>query len=216
MLRKIKTSVSELFPGYFALIMSTGIISIACSFLGFDGVSRSLFVINQICYVILGSLLILRIVYYFPHVIADVQDHTRGPGFFTIIAGTCILGTQFVLLNRDYKMGMILLVLGTILWVIVIYTFFGAMTMKPSKPNLEEGINGSWSIAVVSTQSISILGTLLAAHQNNSIMFFAALCMFFVGCMLYIPIISLIFCFLSSNLIQDDLFQFHQNTRPLW
>jgi len=206
MLRKIKTSVCELFPGYFALVMSTGIISIACSLLGFDGVSRWLFVINQICYVILGCLLILRIVYYFPHVIADVQDHTRGPGFFTIIAGTCILGTQFVLLNRDYKMGMILLVLGTILWVIVIYTFFGAMTMKPSKPNLEEGINGSWSIAVVSTQSISILGTLLAAHQNNSIMFFAALCMFFVGCMLYIPIISLIFYrFLFFRLQPEDL-----------
>jgi len=181
MLKKIKTSAGELFPGYFALIMSTGIISIACSLLGFNGVARWLFVVNQFCYVILSGLLILRVVCYFPRVIADIQDHIRGPGFFTIIAGTCILGTQFVLLNGDYKMGLILLVLGSVLWGIIIYTLFGVLTMKSSKPNLEEGINGSWSITVVSTQSISILAALLAAHQGNSIMFFYGFMYVFCG-----------------------------------
>jgi len=206
MFTKIKTSVCELYPGYFALIMSTGIISIACSLLGFNGLARWLFVVNQICYGILCGLFLLRIIYYFPRIVSDIQDHTRGPGFFTIIAGTCILGTQFVLLNGDTTMGLILLVLGSVLWGIIIYTLFGAMTMKSSKPNLEEGINGSWSITVVSTQSISILAALLAAHQSNSIMFFTALCMFFVGCILYILIITLIFYrFLFFRVQPEDL-----------
>lgn len=206
MIEKIKSAVAKLFPGYFALVMSTGIISVACSLLGLDVISRCLFVINQVCYVILSVLLILRVVFYFSNVAADLQDHARGTGFFTVIAGTCILGTQFVLLNYDYVMGMVLLVLGLALWGVIIYTLFGAMTMKSSKPDLETGINGSWSIAVVSTQSISILGTLLAAHQGNGILFFVSLCMFFVGCMLYIPIISLIFYrFLFFRLQPQDL-----------
>ncbi|MCA9398499.1 MAG: tellurite resistance/C4-dicarboxylate transporter family protein [Candidatus Omnitrophica bacterium] len=206
MIEKIKSAVAKLFPGYFALVMSTGIISVACSLLGLNEISRGLFVINQVCYVILSLLLVLRVVFYFPHVAADLQDHTRGTGFFTIIAGTCILGTQFVLLNHDYAMGMMLLVLGFVFWGVIIYTLFGAMTMKASKPDLETGINGSWSIAVVSTQSISILGTLLATHKDSGILFFISLCLFFVGCMLYIPIISLIFYrFLFFRLQPQDL-----------
>ncbi len=206
MIKIIETSVAELFPGYFALVMSTGIISIACSLLGLPWMSGALFLINQICYSILAALLILRVIYYFPRVVADVQDHSRGPGFFTTIAGTCILGTQFVLFNHDYRVGMIMWGLGVVLWGAIIYTLFAAMTMKSIKPDLEKGINGSWSLAVVSTQAVSILGTLLAAHQENIVMFFVALCMFFVGCMLYIPIISLIFYrFLFFPLKPEDL-----------
>ena len=30
-----------------------------------------------------------------------MTDHVRGPGFFTIIAGTCIVGSQFVILFQN-------------------------------------------------------------------------------------------------------------------
>lgn len=206
MIERIKSSVSSLFPGYFALIMSTGIISIACALLGFDLISQTLFVINLVCYAGLSTLLILRVIFYFPLIVVDMQDHTRGAGFFTVIAGTCILGVQFILLKHDYLIGIILLSLSFILWGIIIYTFFGSMTMKVSKPDLETGINGSWSIAVVSTQSISVLGSHIAAHQNNEILFLVSLCMFFAGCMLYIAIISLIlYRFLFFRLKPEDL-----------
>jgi len=86
------------------------------------------------------------------------------------------------------------------------YALFASMTIKSQKPSLEVGINGSWSMAVVSTQSVSILGILLAEKSTNEVMFFVGLCLFFIGCMLYIPIISLIFYrFLFFRLIPKDL-----------
>ncbi|WP_347836715.1 hypothetical protein [Gracilibacillus sp. JCM 18860] len=54
---------------------------------------------------------------------------------------------------------------------------------------------GAWLIAAVATQSISILGTLLTPSMENGqvIVLFLTLCMYFLGCMLYLNIITLIF-----------------------
>ena len=68
-------------------------------------------------------------------------------------------------------------------------------TVRSDKPALREGINGAWLLATVSTQSVSILSSLLASHwpdQQAELLFFSA-CMFFIGGMLYIIIITLIF-----------------------
>jgi tellurite resistance protein TehA-like permease len=75
------------------------------------------------------------------------------------------------------------------------YTFFTAVTVRENKPPLESGLNGAWLIAAVATQSVSVLGTLLAAHfraYSEALLFFT-LCMFLLGCMLYLLLITLIF-----------------------
>jgi Fe-S-cluster-containing hydrogenase component 2 len=56
-------------------------------------------------------------------------------------------------------------------------------------------INGAWLIAAVATQSISGLGTLLASRHTvgRDILLFSTLCMYLLGCMLYLSIIALIF-----------------------
>lgn len=75
------------------------------------------------------------------------------------------------------------------------YTFFTAVTVREKKPDLGEGINGAWLIAAVGTQSVSVLGTLLSPHMGDGreIVLFFTLCMFLLGCMLYLSIITLIF-----------------------
>ena len=47
--------------------------------------------------------------------------------------------------------------LAAVLWLLLIYTIFTALTIKRNKPSLAEGINGGWLLAVVSTQSIAVL-----------------------------------------------------------
>jgi tellurite resistance protein TehA-like permease len=86
-------------------------------------------------------------------------------------------------------------VFGIGLWVVIMYAFFFSVTVREEKPTIETGINGAWLIATVATQSISILGTLLASRWGDSrepLLFFT-LSMFLLGCMLYIAIITLIF-----------------------
>ena len=192
----IRDGIADLYPGYFALIMATGIVSIATYLLEMVWVARFLFGINKVAYGVLSLLMIVRLLRYFSRVTSDLGDHARGPGFFTLVAGTCVLGIQFVILERDYTTAIGLWYLGALLWFILIYTFFSAVTVRESKPSLETGVNGAWLIAVVATQSISILGTLIAprfAAGQQFLLLFFTLSMYLLGCMLYILIVSLIF-----------------------
>jgi tellurite resistance protein TehA-like permease len=93
------------------------------------------------------------------------------------------------------------------------YSFLTAMTVRENKPSIEGGLNGAWLLIVVATQSISVLGTLLATQfvgSREAVLFFT-LCMFLLGCMLYIPLITLIFYrFTFVNLTTVSL------TPPYW
>lgn len=204
---------ADLFPGYFALVMATGIISIACFLLGMKTIAIVLLVINIIAYVVLCSLLIFRLLFFFSRVKADMTDHVRGPGFFTVVAGTCVLGSALFIVVGRYLPALVLWVAGITLWVVIMYTFFTAMTVRENKPSIESGLNGGWLLVVVATQSISVLGTLLVsrlADLREPILFFT-LCMFLLGCMLYLPLITLIFYrFTFVNVTMASL------TPPYW
>jgi tellurite resistance protein TehA-like permease len=188
-------AAANLFPGYFALVMATGIISIACFLLDMKTIALVLLVINVIAYLVLCLLLLIRLLFFFPRVKADIQDHVRGPGFFTVVAGTCVLGSELLIVGDRYRPAMVLWFAGIGLWLVIMYTFFTAMTVSEKKPSIEAGLNGGWLLAVVATQSVSVLGTLLVsrlADYRETILFFT-LCMFLLGCMLYLPLITLIF-----------------------
>ncbi len=182
-------------PAYFAMVMATGIVSIASFLLGFRLVAVLLLWLNGACYFILWSLTLARMVRHPGRMLSDLQDHARGAGFFTMIAGTCVLGNQFLLLKNAYGIGIGFLVAGYFLWGILIYAVFAAFTIRARKPTLEEGINGGWLVAVVATQSVSILTTSLAVHipGYQNVLIFLSLCFFLLGGMLYLVLITLIF-----------------------
>jgi len=213
MIKFIEGKVANLFSGYFSLVMATGALSIATFLLGMKPVSKVLLYFNLFFYGILWFLTLYRLIKYFPRVKEDLTSHTHGPGFFTIIAGTCVFGSQLIVVDNQYSAAVCLWILGIALWVLIMYTFFFAVTVRKNKPSLAEGINGAWLIAAVSTQSLSILGTLLSPHIVNGreIILFFALCMYFLGCMLYLNIIALIFYrFTFVNL------KFAALTPPYW
>ncbi|MFW6069541.1 MAG: tellurite resistance/C4-dicarboxylate transporter family protein [bacterium] len=200
LLNRLQLGIRGLFPGYFALVMATGIVSIAAFLLGMALVARLLLLFNVAAYVILWLLTLARLILYAPQLLADVSSHARGPGFFTMVAGTCVLGSQLIVVSGNYGAATALWVLGVGLWLLIMYAFFTAVTVREEKPSLETGINGAWLIATVATQSVAILGTLLAARLAPAagaewvrVLLFFTLCMYLLGCMLYISIITLIF-----------------------
>lgn len=191
----LATAIADLFPGYFALVMSTGIVSIASQLLQMQLIAKSLLFVNIAAYLGLCLLLGIRLVRFFPNVKADITNHMRGPGFFTVTAGTCVLGSQLIIVAGEFQAAMVLWFVGLALWALTMYTFFTFVTIQQDKPPLEKGMSGTWLIAAVATQSISVLGTLLsdkfATYREE--LLFLTLCMFFVGCMLYLLLITLIF-----------------------
>jgi len=172
-----------------------------------------LLAVNVVAYAILWLLLLVRLLFFFSRVKADINDHLRGPGFFTVVAGTCVLGSEVLIVSDQYRIAVGLWFVGLLLWAVIMYTFFAAMTVRENKPSIEAGLNGGWLLIVVATQSISVLGTLLTnrfGDYRESVLFFT-LCMFLLGCMLYLPLITLIFYrFTFVNVTMSAL------TPPYW
>jgi tellurite resistance protein TehA-like permease len=185
---------ASLFPGYFALVMATGVVSIASHFMGLRMVALALIGINWVAWPVLVVLTLIRILRFRVLLLHDLSDHQRAPGFFTIVAGTCVLGTQNVVVIGARGVGELLWWLGLTLWFLIMYTFFTAVTVRETKPSLARGINGAWLIAAVSTQAVVVLRGVLDVNAPPPIAVqFQVISMFLIGCMLYLAIIPLIF-----------------------
>jgi tellurite resistance protein TehA-like permease len=181
-------------PAYFALVMATGIVSLACELIGLHAIAVVLFVLNVGFYPLLWILTIVRVIRHRDRVLADLQHHGRAVGFFTTVAATCVLGSQCLIIGDSVTTATALWIAGIVLWACLIYGVFTILTVKANKPALAEGINGGWLISVVAAQSVSVLGAQLAPHlpHTEGILVFS-LAMWLGGGMLYLWIISLIF-----------------------
>ena len=206
-------AIERLFPGYFALVMATGIVSIAAQVLGMPRIAQALLAVNVGAYAVLVVMLCIRLVAYPARVLEDLSSHARGPGFFTVVAATCVLGSQILILTGRAGMAHAFWIAGLVLWVVVMYSFFTAAVVRETKPPLESGINGAWLLAIVATQAVAVLGTLLVPHLSSGRegMLFLALCLYLLGAMLYLTIITLIFYrFTFVTLTMEQL------TPPYW
>lgn len=180
-------------PGYFALVMASGIVSLAFYYQDWTNAARTLFWLNIAAYAVLWALTAVRLVYYRREFMDDLTHSSRSAGFLTLVAGTCVLGCQFAILTPWVNCAEMLWFVGGVLWLVLNYTFFAGMIVRNPKPSLEAGINGLWLLAVVATESISILGTLVAPSLVSSrLVLFVALATCLAGAMLYVFFITLI------------------------
>jgi tellurite resistance protein TehA-like permease len=178
------------------MVMATGIISIGCYLLGLILLSHLLFWINMAAFAGLWIFGALRLIFHTRRTLQDMIDHQRGPGFFTWVAATCIVGSQFIIIQHNTQMAAGLWAISLVLWFCITYTLFTGLTIKKDKPTLENGISGAWLLAVVATQAIAVLSALIAQHWQQPYrleMNFLALSLWLWGGMLYIWMISLIF-----------------------
>lgn len=70
-----QNSLEQLNPAYFALVMSTGIVSIAAHLQGFDMIAKALFGFNIAAYPILWLMYICRMIWFTEHFRNDFLDH---------------------------------------------------------------------------------------------------------------------------------------------
>jgi len=159
--------IRGLSPSYFALVMATGIVSIGAHLLGVPVVDIALLTINIAAYLTLWALTAVRLARHRDAVFRDLTDHQRGVGFLTTVAGTGVLGAEMVVIAHSYVIAAGLLIFAAVLWVLLTYTIFTALTIKRDKPSLAQGINGGWLLAVVATQAIAVLIALLSPHWHQ-------------------------------------------------
>lgn len=189
-------SVRELPPNIFAMVMATGIVSLAVNAAGYRFLAYGFFWLNIGLYALLSVLVLLSLVRFPAAVVADLSSHARAPGFFTLVAAPCVLGNQCILLLNAAAAGWVLWCVGAIFWLALSYAMVPGLMEGSDKPRPEQGLTGAWLLMVVGTQAISVLASLLRLFGNESArepLMFVALAFWLIGSMLYIWLIALIF-----------------------
>jgi tellurite resistance protein TehA-like permease len=149
--------IAGLYPGYFAMVMATGIISNAMLLEGHRQWSDALFAINLIVFPWLVLLTAIRAALFRGALWSDLTNPRLVFAFFTVVAGTDVLGVGLGLRGQHAAaLGFWLFALGA--WTVLIYFSFSVLIFRNTGRGAKV-VHGGWLIAIVGTQSLVILGT---------------------------------------------------------
>lgn len=159
---RVREGIRQLYPGYFALVMATGIISNAALYLGHRDLSHFLLSVNLVAFPLLLLASAIRGTRFRREFWTDLTNPRLVFSFFTIVAAADVFGLQLVL--RGYTEPAIALWLFALAaWTVLGYLSFSVLTFV----NTESGadlVHGGWLIAIVGTESLVLLGAQLAPH----------------------------------------------------
>jgi len=158
-------------PASGALVMGTGIVSIALGLDGRETLSRILLGIAGVAWVGLGLLLAGR-------ALRDrdrVRREARSPAALTAVAGTAVLGTRVAALGWTW-VGIALLAMASVLWcalLAVVLTHWSTPTV------------GGSLMLTVATESLAVLAATIAKGEHETWLVDAALAPFLLGLAFY-------------------------------
>ena len=189
----IVANVRTLFPGYFAMVMATGIIAVGASQQDLTWLADGLYVIAAVTYVVLAVLLVGRVAMVPKLVAADVTSHAKGFAFLTTVAATNVLGSASAVIHGWWGLAWGLWWASLALWVLFVYATLFAVVLKGPKPDLGHGINGTWFLLTVATESVVVLGALLLPRHPGDLLAFVLLAAFALGLVLYLIVMTMLF-----------------------
>jgi tellurite resistance protein TehA-like permease len=163
-------------PASGAVVMGTGIVSIALALDGHETISRIVLVFAAVIWVALALLLPARAARDRARFLTDV----RTPAALTSVAGTAVLGTRLTVLGWDWA-GAALLVIAVALWVAL---------LVPVLTNWRTPTVGASLVLTVSTQSLAVLAAVLATGAHASWLLVTALAPFGLGLVFYAFVIA--------------------------
>ena len=187
------TAIRDLHPGYFAFVMATGIISTGTFLLGPPWLSRALLVVASAGLVVLSAALVIRLVRFRPSVAADVHAPERVFGFFTISAGLDVLGVRLSYAGHPLATA-ILAGLAAAVWLVLTYGVPASLLLTRTHDSVLGGVNGTWLLWVVSTQSLAVAAAVLvpAWPSQSGLLAPFATALWSIGLVLYLLLVSLI------------------------
>jgi tellurite resistance protein TehA-like permease len=207
----VKWAALRLDPGYFALVMATGIVSNVFLLQGQRSLSDALFALNVAAYVCLCLLTALRAARFGKALIADLASPCRVFLFFTTIAATDVLATSVGF--RGYtNVAVSMWVAAFILWFALIYLGFGVFMLRNTATEADVA-QGGWLNAIVGTQSLVIVGAVIAApaERMGAQSFILLHMLWMLGLALYgVLIVLLFYRFFFHELRTADV------APPLW
>lgn len=158
-------SPRDLTPGYFALVMGTGIVSISLNLSNFSTASMVLLILAAAAYAVLVVLNLWRLIAHRDAMTTDFYDIRGSFGFFTFVAATGVLGSRLAL-SGWWTTAAILLIIAAVAWLILGYLVPVVAVLGKTQRPLYKHANGSWFVWVVGAQSVAVLAATLEPHLD--------------------------------------------------
>jgi tellurite resistance protein TehA-like permease len=189
----VATAVRDLHPSYFAFVMATGIISVGNYLLGPSWLSVAMLAAASAGLVVLAVMLAARLVLYRPSVAADIRAPDRVFGFFSITAGLDVLGVRLALAGHPLATA-ILAAVAAAIWLMLTYGVPASLILTRPGDSVLGGVNGTWLLWIVGTQSLSIAAATLVPAWPSQARLLApvAAALWCVGFLLYLTLVALI------------------------
>ncbi|MBX5466606.1 MAG: tellurite resistance/C4-dicarboxylate transporter family protein [Firmicutes bacterium] len=207
-----REGLRTLYPGYFALVMATEIVSTALltGTPGLSGLSTALWGIGGVAYVVLWVLYLLRAVRFGADFGRDLADPSRAFAFFTVTAASNVLAVRSLLAGWVTP-ALVLGAVGAATWLGLVYGLFAQFIVRETVAF--GAVNGAWLIAVVAEQSVATLASALALGPGSPRALFTLVALVFwaMGVVLYLLFIGLVLDrLLFAPITASDL------TPPYW
>jgi tellurite resistance protein TehA-like permease len=163
---RVGEAVETLTPGYFALTMASGIISVGLELEGVSWLSAGLLAVCAISYAVILVLSLARLSGFPESMRRDFMDPGRAFGFFTFIAGTDVLGVRLGMAGWPGATAGLLAV-GVLAWVVLGYVVpWTAVLGRQERPVVKDA-NGTWFIWCVASQSVAVAAASLEPSAGD-------------------------------------------------
>ncbi len=155
-----KSWLRDLYPGYFAMTMATGIISVALKQQNYDTLSEVLFIFALFTWCVMTVLYTWRLIKFPQAVFENLLNPKTTFIFFTFVAATDICG--ILLFQHGFEMvALACWVIAFIYWSALMYFGFASLCFAHEDREVNV-VHGGWLILIVGTQSLVLLGTKVA------------------------------------------------------
>lgn len=174
-------------PGYFAVVMGTGIVTTGAGQRGWHTLADVLLLLTVLEYATLVLLILWRIGAYRDVVVADLRNPRVSFGFFTFVAGTNVLAAA--LATRGHlTAATVLLCVGVVSITVLGYVIPWLVLLARGSRSVLPDVNGTWFLWAVASHSVTIGAAILEHHATAGKEALAALAVisWSIGIVLYV------------------------------
>lgn len=158
--QRVRDGVRGLAPGYFALVMASGILSVGLQLQGFPVLSAVLLAVCAGGWAVLCLLTVWRFAAFRRELLVEFLDPRRAFGFFTFVAGTNVLAARLATTGWHGATAVLLGLAGAV-WLVLGYVVpWTAVLSRRTRPVVSTA-NGTWFIWVVASQSVAVAAAAL-------------------------------------------------------
>ncbi|HJC60887.1 MAG TPA: tellurite resistance/C4-dicarboxylate transporter family protein [Candidatus Dietzia intestinigallinarum] len=152
-------------PGYFAVVMGTGIITIGAGQRGWHTLADLLLILTAGEYAVLVLLSLWRVGGYRDLVVVDLKNPRVSFQFFTFVAGTNVLAAALAA-HGHLTAATVLLCVGVVAVTVLGYVIPWLVLLARGPRSVLPDVNGTWFLWAVALHSVAIGAAILEHHAT--------------------------------------------------